>query len=188
MRCLWELLVKTVYPYFRHRHTDYGVKDPKPSRKPRVDDIRYNDSQIDKKKLLEIARRNAIQMMKSGSLPAALTLGPHAQEKVLAAIRSGGKTVEELTDFCKTLSQKEELGELSSASGEEDEEDNVERVFHHPFQISARPTSIVMNIKVPALKFASPLRLDCAAYFRIPFHCRQKLLKKGTPSCDCSSR
>lgn len=83
-------------------------------------------------------------MMKSGSLPGALTLGPQAQEKVIAAIKAGGKTIEELTDFCKTLSKQEELGELSSNSGSESDND---RLFNHPFQIKDRPTSITMNIK-----------------------------------------
>lgn len=110
-----------------------------------------SSSYIDKKRLLEIARRNAIQMMKSGSLPGALTLGPQAQEKVIAAIKAGGKTVEELTDFCKTLSQKEALGELSSVSEESDSD--TEKGFHHPFQIKDRPTSITMNIKVYTLSF-----------------------------------
>ncbi|CAG9827060.1 unnamed protein product [Diabrotica balteata] len=105
------------------------------------------DSKFDKKKLLEIARRNAITMMKSGSLPAALTLGPQAQEKVIAAIKSGGKTIEELTDFCKTLSRKEELGELSSLSEGDDSDSDTDKPFHHPFQIKDRPTSITMNIK-----------------------------------------
>lgn len=87
-------------------------------------------------------------MMKSGSLPAALTLGPQAQEKVIAAIRSGGKTIEELTDFCKTLSKKEELGELSSLSEKDDSDSDTDKAFHHPFQIKERPTTITMNIKV----------------------------------------
>lgn len=87
-------------------------------------------------------------MMKSGSLPAALTLGPQAQEKVIAAIKSGGKTIEELTDFCKTLSKKEELGELSSFSEKDDSDSDTDKPFHHPFQIKDRPTSITMNIKV----------------------------------------
>lgn len=107
-------------------------------------------SSIDKKKLLEIARKNAISMLKSGTLPEALTLGPQAQEKVIAAIKAGGKTIEELTDFCKNLSKKEELGELSSVSSNEEEDDDIEneKVFHHPFQLKDKPTSIVMNIKV----------------------------------------
>lgn len=87
-------------------------------------------------------------MMKSGSLPAALTLGPQAQEKVIAAIKSGGKTIEELTDFCKTLSKKEELGELSSLSEKDDSDSDTDKPFHHPFQIKERPTTITMNIKV----------------------------------------
>ncbi|KAL1505795.1 hypothetical protein ABEB36_005274 [Hypothenemus hampei] len=100
---------------------------------------------IDKKKLLEIARRNAVQMMKSGNLPGALTLGSKAQEKMIAAIRMGGKTVEELTEFCKSLSKKEELGELSSLSEREDSD--ADEPFHHPFKLKDRPTTITMNIK-----------------------------------------
>lgn len=137
----------------RNRYSEYknqekernkNHRDRSGSRDSRGDSSSY----IDKKKLLEIARRNAIQMMKSGSLPGALTLGPQAQEKVIAAIKAGGKTVEELTEFCKTLSQKEALGELSSASEDNSDSDN-EKAFHHPFQIKDRPTSITMNIKVP---------------------------------------
>lgn len=47
--------------------------------------------EIDKKKLLEIARRNAINMIKQGTLPLA------QQDKAIAAIQAGGKTVDELT-------------------------------------------------------------------------------------------
>ncbi|XP_031334779.1 protein SON-like isoform X2 [Photinus pyralis] len=133
--------------FMRDRYRGYSEADRERDRRFRDHSrSRDNDTHIDKKKLLEIARRNAIQMMKSGSLPAALTLGRHAQEKVLAAIRAGGKTIEELTDFCKTLSNKEELGELSGASGDENDSDN-DKGFHHPFQIKDRPTGIVMNIK-----------------------------------------
>lgn len=85
--------------------------------------------------------------MKSGSLPGALTLGPQAQEKVIAAIKAGGKTIEELTDFCKTLSKKEELGELSSNTEGNGSDSDTDKPFHHPFQIKDRPTSITMNIK-----------------------------------------
>ncbi|XP_019880643.2 protein Son isoform X2 [Aethina tumida] len=103
-----------------------------------------NSRHIDKKKLLEIARRNAIQMMKSGGLP---TRG-NAHEKMLAAIKAGGQTIEELTDFCKTLSKQEEEAadeeEIEERGSDSDEND---RPFHHPFQIRDRPTSITMNIK-----------------------------------------
>ncbi|XP_032678715.1 protein SON isoform X2 [Odontomachus brunneus] len=95
--------------------------------------------EIDKKKLLEIARRNAINMIKQGTLPLA------QQDKAIAAIQSGGKTVDELTDFCKTLSKSEALGELSNISSEEESE--FEKGFHHPFLLKERPSSIIMNIK-----------------------------------------
>lgn len=126
------------------RHSDYGER----GRYRSESKDRNSSSKFDKKKLLEIARKNAIAMMKSGSLPAAMTLGPQAQEKVIAAIKSGGKTIEELTDFCKTLSKKEELGELSSFSEKEDSDSDTDKHFHHPFLIKERPTTIVMNIKV----------------------------------------
>lgn len=46
---------------------------------------------IDKTKLLEIARRNAINLIMKGKLPLA------QQDKAIAAIQAGGKTIEELT-------------------------------------------------------------------------------------------
>ncbi|XP_043256825.1 protein Son isoform X2 [Colletes gigas] len=96
--------------------------------------------EIDKKKLLEIARRNAINMIKQGTLPLA------QQDKAIAAIQAGGKTVDELTDFCKSLSKSEALGELSSISSDEDGSES-EKGFHHPFLLKGRPSSIIMNIR-----------------------------------------
>ncbi|KAG7201963.1 hypothetical protein KM043_004666 [Ampulex compressa] len=96
--------------------------------------------EIDKKKLLEIARRNAINMIKQGTLPLI------QQDKAIAAIQAGGKTVDELTDFCKSLSKSEALGELSSISSEEDGSES-EKGFHHPFLLKERPSSIIMNIR-----------------------------------------
>ncbi|KAK9884633.1 hypothetical protein WA026_007472 [Henosepilachna vigintioctopunctata] len=121
--------------------------DHSKDRKYRDRSTEKQSSHIDKKKLLEIARKNAIQMMKSGSLPGALTLGPQAQEKVIAAIKAGGKTIEELTDFCKTLSKKEDLGELSDIEEDKGSESDNDKPFNHPFQIKDRPTTITMNIK-----------------------------------------
>ncbi|XP_051154730.1 protein Son isoform X2 [Leptopilina boulardi] len=95
--------------------------------------------EIDKKKLLEIARKNAIGMIKRGALPLA------QRDKAIAAIQAGGKTVEELTDFCKSLSKSEALGELSSISSDDGSES--EKGFHHPFLLKERPNSIIMNIR-----------------------------------------
>lgn len=49
--------------------------------------------EIDKKKLLEIARKNAINMIKRGALPLA------QQDKAIAAIQAGGKSVDELIGY-----------------------------------------------------------------------------------------
>lgn len=49
--------------------------------------------EIDKKKLLEIARKNAISMIIKGKLPLA------QQDKAIAAIQAGGKTIDELTGY-----------------------------------------------------------------------------------------
>jgi len=51
------------------------------------------------------------------------------------------------TDFCKSLSKSEALGELSSISSE-GEESESEKGFHHPFLLKERPSSIIMNIRV----------------------------------------
>ncbi|KAK0168562.1 hypothetical protein PV327_002348 [Microctonus hyperodae] len=96
--------------------------------------------EIDKKKLLEIARKNAITMIKRGALPLA------QQDKAIAAIQAGGKSVDELIDFCKSLSKSEALGELSSVSSDEGGSE-TEKGFHHPFLLKERPNSIVMNIR-----------------------------------------
>ncbi|XP_044756353.1 protein Son isoform X2 [Coccinella septempunctata] len=137
---------------FDRNRDDRWKRSRDDSRENKYRDRRYSpdkdSSYIDKKKLLEIARKNAIQMMKSGNLPGALSLGPQAQEKVIAAIRAGGKTIEELTDFCKTLATKEDLGELSDVENDKGSGDSDnDKLFNHPFQIKDRPTTITMNIK-----------------------------------------
>ncbi|XP_049872709.1 protein Son isoform X2 [Pectinophora gossypiella] len=109
--------------------------------------VKLADSE--KKRLLEVARRNAINMLKNGAVPAgAAALPPHTRNQVMAAIQSGGKSVDELTDFCKHLSKKEALGELSSVSsndeGMSENEDTI--AFHHPFLVKEK-APIVMNIR-----------------------------------------
>nr|XP_050852413.1 protein Son isoform X3 [Vespula vulgaris] len=56
------------------------------------------------------------------------------------------KLLDELTDFCKSLSKSEALGELSNLSSEEDGSES-EKGFHHPFLLKERPSPIVMNIR-----------------------------------------
>lgn len=63
-----------------------------------------------------------------------------------------GKSVDELTEFCKKLSKGEANGYLSNMSGAESDVDaDLEKPFHHPFVIKDRGP-IVMNIKVNKFK------------------------------------
>lgn len=53
-----------------------------------------SEDRIDKKRLLEIARKNAISMLKNGTLPGTQNMAPDTKEKVLAKMRYGGKQLE----------------------------------------------------------------------------------------------
>jgi len=95
--------------------------------------------------LLEIARKNAISMLKSGTMPRSIS--ENTKEKLITKIKHGGKSIEELTNYCKKLATAEELGELSSLSDSDNDNDGKPRAFHHPFEVKDRGP-IVMNIRV----------------------------------------
>ncbi|XP_075975080.1 son RNA binding protein isoform X3 [Anticarsia gemmatalis] len=133
--------------------------------------VKLADSE--KKRLLEVARRNAINMLKNGAVPAgAAALPPHTRNQVMAAIQSGGKSVDELTDFCKHLSKKEALGELSSVSSNDDDmsENEDTLAFHHPFLVKEK-APIVMNIRggAPLPIKANPLPIANKEELRLQF-------------------
>lgn len=109
---------------------------------------RSRSPQFDKQKLLEIARKNAITMLKKGTLPGAQGLDKESKEKLIMKMKSSGKTIDELTNFCKKISEKENLNELSSVSSEDSDHDadGNSKAFHHPFQLKDHGP-IVMNIK-----------------------------------------
>ena len=48
-------------------------------------------NQVTRKRLLEIARRNAVYLMQNGCLP------PSVEKEQLVKIKAGGKSVDELT-------------------------------------------------------------------------------------------
>lgn len=107
-----------------------------------------HSEKIDKKRLLEIARKNAITMMKNGSLPGSLVADE--KNKLISNMRYEGKSVAELTEYCKKLSNCESLGDLSNISSDGDSDHDKhgnEKAFNHPFQIKDRGP-IIMNIKV----------------------------------------
>ncbi|XP_067615217.1 protein Son [Eurosta solidaginis] len=107
---------------------------------------RSRDLGIDKKRLLEIARKNAISMFKRGSLPGCDGMSEELKDKVLLKMRYGGKTVQDLTDFCKKISNGENLSDLSSDEDSDVDKSGNTKAFHHPFQLKEREP-IVMHIR-----------------------------------------
>uniref|UniRef100_A0A182M9T6 G-patch domain-containing protein n=1 Tax=Anopheles culicifacies TaxID=139723 RepID=A0A182M9T6_9DIPT len=104
--------------------------------------------QIDKQKLLEIARKNAISMLKKGTLPGAQNLDGESKAKLISKMHASGKSIEELTAFCKKISHKDNANDLSSVSSDESDHDadGASKAFHHPFQLK-EAAPIVMNIR-----------------------------------------
>lgn len=80
-------------------------------------------------------------MFKNGQLPGATM-------RQLEKARYGGKSIGELTDFCKKLANGEELTDLSSVSSGDSDHDGEgnSKAFNHPFVLKDRGP-IVMNIR-----------------------------------------
>lgn len=74
-------------------------------------------------------------------------ISENTKEKLVAKIKHGGQSIEELTNYCKKLSKAEDLGELSNFSDSDNDGDGKPRAFHHPFEVKDRGP-IVMNIRV----------------------------------------
>lgn len=103
-------------------------------------------------------------MLRSGTLPR--NISENTKEKLMEKIRHGGKSIEELTNYCKKLSKAEDLGELSLSDSDNDG-DGKPRAFHHPFEVKDRGP-IVMNIRVSSLAVLLSLKLTFVS-FRILF-------------------
>lgn len=100
---------------------------------------------IDQAKILETARKNVLKMMKSGTLPEGLPV-ENLKKEQLISIQAGGKSVQELTDFCQRLSQKENEPNTNDNEETEDKDDDESGFIHHPFKVK-EPSMIKLNIK-----------------------------------------
>ncbi|XP_055852720.1 protein Son [Episyrphus balteatus] len=133
----------------RHHHHDRSRSRSRHRTRSRSRSKQRSSLGIDKKRLLEIARKNAITMFKSGSLPGCDGMSEEVKDKVLMKMRYGGKTVQDLTNFCRKLSKGENYDDLSEFSSDEqsdvDKQGNA-KAFHHPFILKDREP-IVMHIK-----------------------------------------
>ncbi|XP_046398804.1 serine/arginine repetitive matrix protein 2-like isoform X2 [Ischnura elegans] len=106
------------------------------------------EEKLDKARLLEIARKNAVNLWQQGSLPPSV-VGKDQKGKLLS-LKAGGKSVEELTEYCKELSRKEAMGESSDSDcdGGSGSGSHAAPVIHHPFQIKERPTPGMIGIGI----------------------------------------
>ncbi|KAL3883301.1 hypothetical protein ACJMK2_029583 [Sinanodonta woodiana] len=132
------------------------------SQERKVEDLRLK---IDKDKLREIAIKNALANAQTGQGP-----------KIDVTLKAGGKSVEELTNFCKRIASKEsKIGaENLSSSGDEAlaaaKSDDDDSLIHHPFKMKQH-ANIVMDIRnakqLPVLTPAE--RAEKSAQLRIQF-------------------
>lgn len=116
------------------------------SRERRKDKSRDSEDlrlKIDKAKLREIAMKNALAMAKAGQ-------GSIAGVD-FASIKAGGKSIDELTEFCARIAAKEKLknrppGLTSSSSSDDDgKKSDDDELIHHPFKVQDK--AITMNIR-----------------------------------------
>ncbi|XP_074648824.1 uncharacterized protein LOC141904171 isoform X2 [Tubulanus polymorphus] len=134
--------------YYDRDHRDYRRRSRSPPfhrGRARERRSRSPSLQIDKEALRKIAVANAMKNFRTGQGPAA-----NLRPDEIARIKSGGKSVAELTEFCKKITQK---GGTGSDGGDEDEfgnligsDDDEGPFINHPFKVREN-SSIVMNIK-----------------------------------------
>uniref|UniRef100_A0A915Q2L8 G-patch domain-containing protein n=1 Tax=Setaria digitata TaxID=48799 RepID=A0A915Q2L8_9BILA len=154
-----------------HNHYHYR-RDRESNSKRRSDDESY-DHKIDKKKLLEIAQRNAAQMAQLGYLP-------NAPLETRAQLKAGGQSVDQLVDFCQKLQRSQdkavrrEKGETVSSDDEDlaprkkKGEDDTD-FLKHPFALKPAvpitiniPNSIPLPIKTPTQRTLEESQLRIA--------------------------
>ncbi|KAL4672357.1 hypothetical protein H8957_009686 [Semnopithecus entellus] len=113
---------------------------------------------LDKAQLLEIAKANAAAMCAKAGVPLPPNLKPAPpptiEEKV--AKKSGGATIEELTEKCKQIAQsKEDDDVIVNKPHVSDEEEEEPPFYHHPFKLS-EPKPIFFNLNIAAAKPTPP--------------------------------
>nr|XP_015922340.1 protein Son isoform X2 [Parasteatoda tepidariorum] len=125
------------------REHDSSRKKRSRSKSPDKHSRSTSSLKIDQAKILEIAQKNVLSMIEKGTLPEGLSLDNFKKEQILS-LKAGGKSVQELTDFCTKLSKKEND---PVAEDKDDAGNNAESGFiHHPFKIK-EASAIKLNIK-----------------------------------------
>ncbi|CAG0891329.1 unnamed protein product [Cyprideis torosa] len=94
---------------------------------------------IDKEKLLKIARINAAKMLQNKDLP------PGVSRENLRAIQQGGRSLDELTQFCRKLQTSGELDTGGNSGSDSDAENGL--FVRHPFVKPISSTTLNFNVK-----------------------------------------
>ncbi|XP_052240110.1 protein SON-like isoform X2 [Dreissena polymorpha] len=145
----------------KNRHRSRSKSPDK--EKKRKEDLRLK---IDKAKLREIAMANALNNAQAVGV------------KLDVTVKAGGKSVEELTEYCKKIQQKEQERKkfrydqgYESSSSEEPARSGDEDDFHHPFKVKEAGPAIKFDIpNAKTLPVVTPQeRLTNAATLRLTF-------------------
>ncbi|GAU99642.1 hypothetical protein RvY_10610 [Ramazzottius varieornatus] len=103
-------------------------------------------SMIDKKALREIAYKNSIEMRRQGKIPPMYTMT--AEER--AMYRSGGRSLDDLTAFCKRMAQKERAKKGDGGDDDDDRSSVASElpIVNHPFLVKDRPLAFEIPIDI----------------------------------------
>ena len=91
---------------------------------------------------MAIAKKNAVKLLSSDNLHG-------IDHDRLIAMKSGGQTLGQLTEFCRELARKGITDEFSDDDLNGDEDD-----FHHPFLVKDKPLPSVLTSAYPGSSLA----------------------------------
>ena len=101
-----ESIDVTIFFFHGRRGGNRGRGRSRSRSRDRGDGFRGRKSEIDKEKLLAIAKKNAVRLLSSDNL-----MGMDHDR--LIAIKSGGQNLRQLTDFCREIAAKGNYGNYS---------------------------------------------------------------------------
>lgn len=82
-----------------------------------------------------------------------------SSQQVKVAKRAGGKTIAELTAFCKKLQEEKEADNNDNSKVKETEQEEAQPVTtHHPFLVKEKPDFSIPPVIFPVSRFSGRLK------------------------------
>lgn len=82
-----------------------------------------------------------------------------SSQQVKVAKRAGGKTIAELTAFCKKLQEEKEADDNSNGKVDETEQEEAQPVTtHHPFLVKEKPDFTIPPVIFPVSRFRGSVK------------------------------